>query len=113
MQTAYSFLHCLTHADADGRIIIQPIPEARPSVGAALDGDRNERKISALAVKYVLLNPAVHFREIVDSARSVILAGGTLHPVQDLVSQVGFRRLGLLVALLYSALSTVVWTSTT
>jgi hypothetical protein len=30
---------------------------------------------------YQLLNPAPHFREVVDVARSVILAGGTMSPV--------------------------------
>jgi chromosome transmission fidelity protein 1 len=31
---------------------------------------------------YQLLNPAPHFREVVDLARSVILAGGTMSPVR-------------------------------
>ncbi|KAK1225406.1 ATP-dependent DNA helicase chl1 [Marasmius sp. AFHP31] len=38
-------------------------------------------------VKYQLLNPAPHFREIVDEARSVILAGGTMSPMSDVVNQ--------------------------
>jgi chromosome transmission fidelity protein 1 len=33
-------------------------------------------------MKYLLLNPAEHFREVVDDARSVVLAGGTLAPVR-------------------------------
>lgn len=32
-------------------------------------------------IRYQLLNPAPHFREVVDIARSVILAGGTMSPV--------------------------------
>lgn len=34
-----------------------------------------------LEIKYQLLNPSTTFREVVDSARSVILAGGTMSPV--------------------------------
>ena len=34
-----------------------------------------------MEVKYQLLNPSVYFQEIVNDARSVILAGGTMSPV--------------------------------
>ncbi|KAK7056977.1 ATP-dependent DNA helicase chl1 [Paramarasmius palmivorus] len=40
-----------------------------------------------VVIKYHLLNPAPHFREVVDAARSVILAGGTMSPMSDIVSQ--------------------------
>lgn len=32
-------------------------------------------------LKYMLLDPTNHFREIVEDSRSVILAGGTMSPV--------------------------------
>jgi chromosome transmission fidelity protein 1 len=32
-------------------------------------------------IKYLLLNPATHFRDVIDIAQSTILAGGTLSPV--------------------------------
>ncbi|EPS26579.1 hypothetical protein PDE_01516 [Penicillium oxalicum 114-2] len=34
-------------------------------------------------LKYMLLDPANHFREIVEDARAVILAGGTMSPMSD------------------------------
>lgn len=34
------------------------------------------------AIKFIQMNPAVHFEEIVEKARSVILAGGTMQPVR-------------------------------
>jgi chromosome transmission fidelity protein 1 len=36
-----------------------------------------------LTLRYLLLDPSQHFREIVDSARAVILAGGTMSPLED------------------------------
>jgi chromosome transmission fidelity protein 1 len=33
-------------------------------------------------MKYILLNPAERFREVVEQARSVVLAGGTMEPVR-------------------------------
>jgi chromosome transmission fidelity protein 1 len=38
-------------------------------------------------LKFILLNPSTHFREIVDKSRSVIMAGGTMHPVSEVISQ--------------------------
>lgn len=32
-------------------------------------------------LKCIMLDPAIHFREVVDAARSVIVAGGTMQPV--------------------------------
>lgn len=41
------------------------------------------RTDSDLVLQYVLLDPEQHFREIVDSARAVVLAGGTMSPMSD------------------------------
>ncbi|KAF2213685.1 hypothetical protein CERZMDRAFT_58373 [Cercospora zeae-maydis SCOH1-5] len=40
-----------------------------------------------VTIKYMLLDPAEHFREIVEEARSVILAGGTMSPMEDYKQQ--------------------------
>jgi chromosome transmission fidelity protein 1 len=55
-----AFLQALTNNDADGRVIIDP--------GAA-------------TLKFVLLNAAAHFAAVVASARAVVLASGTLAPL--------------------------------
>ena len=34
-------------------------------------------------MKFLLLNPAVHFVEVVNEAKSVIIAGGTMQPVSS------------------------------
>ncbi|KAK0201976.1 helicase C-terminal domain-containing protein [Desarmillaria ectypa] len=38
-------------------------------------------------IKYQLLNPAPPFLEVVEEARSVILAGGTMSPISDVINQ--------------------------
>ncbi|RUS33181.1 helicase C-terminal domain-containing protein [Jimgerdemannia flammicorona] len=62
-----TFLMALTHADKDGRVVM--------GVG---DSPAEE-----LYVKYMLLNPANAFRDVVEEARSVVLAGGTMEPIAD------------------------------
>ena len=37
-------------------------------------------------IKYQQLNPASHFRELVEASRCVILAGGTMSPVSNKVT---------------------------
>jgi chromosome transmission fidelity protein 1 len=66
-----AFLLALANADVDGRVLI------------SCDRSMQPRSVT---LKYLLLNPAHHFREVVDDARSVVLAGGTLAPVGDIFS---------------------------
>ncbi|KAI5364320.1 putative helicase-like, DEXD box c2 type, ATP-dependent helicase [Septoria linicola] len=40
-----------------------------------------------ITIKYMLLDPAEHFRDIVEEARAVILAGGTMSPMDDYKQQ--------------------------
>ncbi|KAL1410972.1 ATP-dependent DNA helicase chl1 [Vanrija albida] len=63
-----AFLLSLTDARDDGRVIL------------SLDN-------GAVLVKYVLLNPAERFADVVKSARAIVLAGGTMEPVSDFYSQ--------------------------
>lgn len=64
LQALVEFLKKLTYDNNDGRIIL----------------DRNSSEI-----KYVMLNAGMSFRSIVDQARSVILASGTLSPVETVL----------------------------
>ncbi|KAF8558368.1 DNA repair helicase [Imleria badia] len=63
----------LVGAREDGRVILSVVG----------DGTHPEE----LEIKYQLLNPSTTFREVVDSARSVILAGGTMSPISDVIAQ--------------------------
>lgn len=68
------FVMCLTDADIDGRVLV-------------------DRSNSAVELKYMLLNPANAIRDLVQEARIVVLAGGTMEPVSDLLMQL-FPYLG-------------------
>jgi chromosome transmission fidelity protein 1 len=41
----------------------------------------HSREEAGVTLKYLLLDPTFHFKEIVEDARAVILAGGTMSPV--------------------------------
>ncbi|KAJ5566303.1 Helicase-like DEXD box c2 type [Penicillium sp. DV-2018c] len=45
-----------------------------------------QKSQSDILLKYMLLDPTHHFREIVEDARAVILAGGTMSPMSDYVN---------------------------
>ncbi|TBU40126.1 DNA repair helicase [Dichomitus squalens] len=63
-----SFIVALTASSDDGRVTF-----------SLVDG--------SVEIKYQHLNPATHFQEVVDAARSVVLAGGTMSPMSDVVNQ--------------------------
>ena len=72
MSVVEAFIDTLTNADKDGRLLIL---RAGP--------DADEPKL-----KYVLLNPAAHFADIISQARAVIIAGGTMSPLPDLLQHI-------------------------
>jgi chromosome transmission fidelity protein 1 len=64
-----SFLLSLVDAKDDGRILI------------------SLEENNTVTLRYMLLNPAERLEEVVDSARSIILAGGTMEPISDFLRQ--------------------------
>lgn len=66
-----AFLLALTYPAAEGRFFYA---KSSPQTGGS----------STPILRYVLLDPTHHFREIVDEAKAVILAGGTMSPVSKL-----------------------------
>lgn len=64
------FLEALTSANKDGRIVI------------------NRQDVTTKSsLKFLLLNPAVHFADVVSEARAVIVAGGTMQPLTEFKEQ--------------------------
>ena len=47
----------------------------------------NAELLSQCSLKFQLLNPAVHFIDVVREARAVIVAGGTMQPVEEFKQQ--------------------------
>uniref|UniRef100_A0AAY4BU36 ATP-dependent DNA helicase DDX11 n=1 Tax=Denticeps clupeoides TaxID=299321 RepID=A0AAY4BU36_9TELE len=66
MMLVESFLSALTSANKDGRVVIQ----------------RHEC-VARCSVRFLLLNAALHFAELLKDCRSVIIAGGTMQPVAE------------------------------
>ncbi|EUC60281.1 ATP-dependent DNA helicase CHL1, partial [Rhizoctonia solani AG-3 Rhs1AP] len=67
-----SLLLALANPDEDGRIFLSRT--GNPGAETA-------------QLKYQLLNPSTHFQEVVEKARSVVLAGGTMSPIGDFHTQ--------------------------
>lgn len=61
-----SFLLTLMNPSAEGRFFMTP------------SSDRRD-----VELRYMLLDPTNHFRDIVEEARAVVLAGGTMSPMSD------------------------------
>ncbi|KZP31421.1 DNA repair helicase [Athelia psychrophila] len=72
LHSVEAFMLALTSANDEGRICFSVLKDANQQ---------------SMEMKFQLLNPASPFREVVDTARSVILAGGTMSPVSDVVAQ--------------------------
>ncbi|XP_077049945.1 ATP-dependent DNA helicase DDX11 isoform X1 [Siphateles boraxobius] len=73
MMLVESFLFALTNTNKDGRVVIQ-----------------RQACLAQSSVKFLLLNAAVHFAQIVQECRAVIIAGGTMQPVADFKQQLLF-----------------------
>ena len=72
MHALEAFLLALSNRSVDGRILVTT--------------EQAKDKISppSVTLKYLLLNPADAFRPLLDSARAIVLAGGTMEPVRHL-----------------------------
>uniref|UniRef100_A0A8U8B0W8 ATP-dependent DNA helicase DDX11 n=1 Tax=Geospiza parvula TaxID=87175 RepID=A0A8U8B0W8_GEOPR len=64
------FLSALTNANQDGRVILN-----------------RQGTVGQSSLKFLLLNPAVHFAKVVEECRAVVIAGGTMQPVADFREQ--------------------------
>ncbi|XP_066541762.1 ATP-dependent DNA helicase DDX11 isoform X2 [Hoplias malabaricus] len=70
MMLVESFLFALTSSNKDGRVVM----------------DKQEC-LAQGSIKFLMLNAAVHFAQILKECRAVIIAGGTMQPVADFKEQ--------------------------
>lgn len=78
LQALAGFLAALTNTNRDGRIIVEA------SRGGSDPGSTHP---GGSHIRFVLLNAATHFAEILSAAHSVVLASGTLSPIDALTQQ--------------------------
>ena len=95
LRALVAFLQALTHADKDGRIVVEQ-HYACPSPALSTHSDQKDTKSQSSkkaavraqsCMRYVMLNPSVSFREVVAEARSVLLLGGTMQPFEHFTQQ--------------------------
>ena len=83
MSIVETFLKCLTGTDREGRIIIE-----RPDLQKEEDCDELRRYGgSKPCFRYLLLDPSVHFKDVIDEAHAIVLAGGTLRPFPHVATE--------------------------
>ena len=70
-----AFLKSLTNVHCEGRILI------------SLSNDSIDESDHSKSIKYMLLNPSSQFSDIVSECRSIIVAGGTMHPLSEFRDQ--------------------------
>ncbi|XP_019745923.1 ATP-dependent DNA helicase DDX11 isoform X2 [Hippocampus comes] len=73
MMQVEGFFMALTNSNTDGRVVIH-----------------RQGNLSESSVKFLLLNPAVHFAQVLKECRAVIIAGGTMQPVSDFKQELLF-----------------------
>uniref|UniRef100_A0A8C5ALP8 DEAD/H (Asp-Glu-Ala-Asp/His) box helicase 11 n=1 Tax=Gadus morhua TaxID=8049 RepID=A0A8C5ALP8_GADMO len=74
MMQVEGFLMALTNSNKDGRVVVH----------------RQGAHGGESSVKFLLLNPAVHFAQVLTECRAVIIAGGTMQPVSDFKQELLF-----------------------
>ncbi|KAF7224528.1 ATP-dependent DNA helicase DDX11 [Nothobranchius furzeri] len=73
MMQVEGFFSALTNSNTDGRVVVQ-----------------RQGMLSESSIKFLLLNPAVHFAQVLKECRAVIIAGGTMQPVSDFKQELLF-----------------------
>ncbi|KAK7891510.1 hypothetical protein WMY93_023473 [Mugilogobius chulae] len=73
MMHVESFFMTLTSSNTDGRVVLH-----------------RQATLSQSSLKFLLLNPAVHFAQVLKECRAVVIAGGTMQPVSDLKQELLF-----------------------
>uniref|UniRef100_A0A3B3ZXQ4 ATP-dependent DNA helicase DDX11 n=1 Tax=Periophthalmus magnuspinnatus TaxID=409849 RepID=A0A3B3ZXQ4_9GOBI len=73
MMQVEGFFMTLTNNNTDGRVVLH-----------------RQATLSESSVKFLLLNPAVHFAQVLREARAVVIAGGTMQPISDFKQELLF-----------------------
>ncbi len=82
MSIVEAFLKCLTSSQKEGRVIIET-----PKIESAIDDQSKPSKKATPCFRYFLLDPSNEFKNVVNEAHSVVLAGGTLRPFAHVATE--------------------------
>ncbi len=83
MSVVEAFLKYLTGTEREGRVIIE-----RPDLQKSEDSNELRRSgVVKPCYRYLLLDPSVHFNDVVDEAHAIVLAGGTLRPFPHVATE--------------------------
>lgn len=86
-ENTISSLPVLSHVQTFLLSLTNPFTEGKIFFGHIENTKINNKANINCYLKYLLLNPCYYFKEIVNEARAVILAGGTMEPMDDFVYQ--------------------------
>ena len=93
-QKLHGFVQSLDHPDGPHDEILSSFPLVKNFVESLTSTDRDGRivvtksaTLGASSLKFLLLNPSLHFADLVQECRSIILAGGTMQPSADFKQQ--------------------------
>ncbi len=82
MSVVETFLKCLTSTQKEGRVIIET-----PHVDPSADNDSRSYADKVPCFRYLLLDPSIEFKNVLDEAHAVVLAGGTLRPFSHIATE--------------------------
>jgi len=87
MSIVQEFLTFLTGSQRDGRVVIEwPAQAQTPTKNGAKHQSRSSYPVYP-SFRYLLLNPASQFQNVVDEAHAVILIGGTIRPFSHMAAE--------------------------
>ena len=80
LRSTLELVTCLTNLQGDGRIFMLNIPNTTTNTSVSNTANSDSVNIAPPTLRYVMLNPSVHFLPLLTQARSVVLLGGTMQP---------------------------------
>jgi len=105
LSLVHTFLMGLMNADKDGRVVLErPLASSSSNASSSNASSSNASSSNASSsnasslvasaaplegwsLKFVLLNPALHFKQLASEARAVVLLGGTMQPFDYITAQ--------------------------
>ncbi|PVV04678.1 hypothetical protein BB560_000817 [Smittium megazygosporum] len=93
MGSVESFITSLSYSNTENSKLFLSIDKKSISdEGTVIPSDTKGVPSYQAQIKYITMDPYDSFKNVVEATRSVILAGGTMNPIDDLVAQLGLNK---------------------